>query len=375
MESRYDSCVNVEHTRNRLLSSCEQLKATKEDPVAEPCGDTAVGVKGHAETDTSTWQVTTESGVKFCDVTGATQALQSIWESLIIPIKYPSIFRQVKASPWKAVLLYGPPGTGKSMIARATAGESSANFYSASCADLTSKWVGGSEKLMHSLFNHARDNSPAIIFFDEIDSVAGVRDSQKSIADQRLTNQLLIELDACSQRDSSKSVFVIAATNLPWQIDMAVMRRFPKRVYIALPGPTERETMLIRALAGIVSLSVEEVEQLVVSTDGFSGADIANIVNDVALEPLRMLMDSKDFIVGGADPQSVEGLFPTSPCVVAPAYLLSNTTFQEAITQFPEEVFRVPNVSFAMVTACVCAASASVDVAAVKKYQEYVFGR
>lgn len=321
MESKYDGFNKITNTRNILLATCEELQGRALDPSPGPAclspkhvvmpvsPSTSTSESAHtpaaASTDTDTgvdidahalWSFSgADTGVRFSDITGAQEALQTIRESLILPVKFPTIFRQVRAKAWKALMLYGPPGTGKSMIARATASESSANFYNACCAELTSKWVGGSEKLMKSLFAHACANSPSIVFFDEIDSIAGVRDSQKSIADQRLTNQMLIELDGCVH--SNENVFVMAATNLPWQIDVAVLRRFPKRIYISLPGDDARGALFCNACVDFIIFTPYEITQIVSCTSGFSGADICNIVNDVGLEPLRLLTSASSFIV------------------------------------------------------------------------------
>ena len=315
MDARYDGCPEIKSARNTLLATCEKFQASSTVVASVLAQSPVVDANAYAggeqsEDANATWSISEASGVRFSDITGAHEALQTIRESLIVPVKFPSIFKQVRAKAWKAVLLYGPPGTGKSMIARATASESSANFYNACCAELTSKWVGGSEKLMKSLFAHARAHRPAIVFFDEIDSVAGMRDSQKSIADQRLTNQMLIELDACVHGGDEEPVFVMAATNLPWQIDMAVMRRFPKRIYIALPEDVARGKLFQNACIDSIIFNPAQLDLVVASTRGFSGADICNIVNDVGLEPLRLLTGATAFVVTvAADSGEVECVF------------------------------------------------------------------
>jgi len=181
------------------------------------------------------------TNVSFGDILGCAAAIDIIKEAVVIPMQFPSLFKKVNAKRSNGLILYGPPGTGKTMIARATAAEVQACFFNASCAELTSRWVGGSEKKLKSLFRAALRNTPAVIFFDEIDSIASKREGDTSIADQRLTNQFLIELD--NIHTSQAQVFVIAATNLPWQIDLAVMRRFPSSVYIPLPDPSCRGNM------------------------------------------------------------------------------------------------------------------------------------
>jgi len=398
MDTKYNAHPRIEAARNLVLAACEGLQAAARPDGAAPATLEALGEAPDrgAEGGACVWQASRATGVRFGDITGAPEALQTIWESLIVPVKFPLIFRQAKAKPWRAVLLYGPPGTGKSMIARATASESAANFYNACCAELTSKWVGGSEKLMKSLFAHAREHSPAIIFFDEIDSVAGSRDGQKSIADQRLTNQLLIELDACLH--ASESIFVIAATNLPWQIDMAVMRRFPKRIYIALPDGAGRAAMFARALADVATLryalcraatgaaprepdmpptpSDDELAHVVAATQGFSGADICNVVNDVGLEPLRLLTSATAFLVrvcpASGEVQSVEAAAAgVGGAAAAGDHVLQDTTLEAVVARFSEQRVRVGAVTYAMLAACVARGKGSVDAASVRKYEAY----
>jgi len=432
MDVRYDGCPKIHSARNTLLGMCEKFQTPATVTASVDSQSPAVGGDAYAGGETSedgnaTWSVSDASGVRFSDITGAHEALQTIRESLIVPVKFPSIFKQVRAKAWKAVLLYGPPGTGKSMIARATASESSANFYNACCAELTSKWVGGSEKLMKSLFAHARAHRPAIVFFDEIDSVAGMRDSQKSIADQRLTNQMLIELDACVHGGDEEPIFVMAATNLPWQIDMAVMRRFPKRIYIALPEDVARGKLFQNACIDSIIFNPVQLELVVSSTRGFSGADICNIVNDVGLEPLRLLTGATAFVVTVAadsgDVESVcaeiaagttsttsiqgrvkvgewESAMTAGECAVTAnksevsaarvggqdddtnvsnhqippethSYVLRNTTLELIIDKFSEHVVRVGPVTFQMVQACIQRCKASVDHANICKYEEY----
>ena len=239
------------------------------------------------------WEGMPAGDVKFDHVVGCSGAIDAIRESVVIPMQYPVLFKRLNVKRSNGIMLYGPPGTGKSMIARATAAEVKATFFNASCADLTSRWVGGSEKKLKSLFAAAVRNSPSIIFFDEVDSIACKREGDGSIADQRLTNQLLIELDKIflAQHD----VFVIAATNLPWQIDLAVMRRFPHTVYIELPNLKSRACMF-RSFFDTTACSDENIDELASIANHMSGSDIANVVNSVLFEPIRALCRATHFL-------------------------------------------------------------------------------
>jgi len=255
---------------------------------------------GHEEIGDIEWEAMKASDVKFEDVVGCSSAIDAIRESVVIPMQFPSLFKRLNVKRSNGIMLYGPPGTGKSMIARATASEVNACFFNASCAELTSRWVGGSEKKLQSLFAAAVRNSPCIIFFDEVDSIACKREGDGSIADQRLTNQLLIELDKIFL--AQNEVFVIAATNLPWQIDLAVMRRFPHTVYIQLPDVESRRRMFRSFFASHVC-SDTDIDELAQISEHMSGSDIANVVNNVLFEPIRILCRATHFYISTSPPE------------------------------------------------------------------------
>jgi SpoVK/Ycf46/Vps4 family AAA+-type ATPase len=259
-------------------------------------GDGGGGNRGTASEEIGDieWESSHKSDVNFKDVVGCTSAIDAIRESVVIPMQFPALFKRLNVKRSNGIMLYGPPGTGKSMIARATASEVNATFFNASCAELTSRWVGGSEKKLQSLFTAAVRNSPSIIFFDEVDSIACKREGDGSIADQRLTNQLLIELDKIFLAQSQ--VFVIAATNLPWQIDPAVMRRFPHCVYIELPDNDSRMCMF-RSFFGPAICTDDNIRQLAQLSEHMSGSDIASIVNSILFEPIRILCRTTHFVV------------------------------------------------------------------------------
>ena len=257
------------------------------------------------EYDDTQWETLTNTNVTFEDILGCTRAVEIIKEAVVIPMRFPTLFKKLKAKRSNGMILYGPPGTGKTMIARATASEVEACFFNASCAELTSRWVGGSEKKLKSLFKAALHKAPSVIFFDEIDSIASNREGDTSIADQRLTNQLLIELD--NIYTSQAQVFVIAATNLPWKIDLAVMRRFPASVYIPLPDYTCRRAMFSALLHDSVgAYNDAEYDKLADMALNMSGSDIANIINSIRFQPLRLLYQCNAFTYSRDGPNGVE---------------------------------------------------------------------
>ena len=179
--------------------------------------------------------------VKWTDISGLETAKDLLQEAVILPIKFPNFFNGIR-KPWKGILLYGPPGTGKTLLAKACATECEATFFSISAADLTSKWVGESEKLIKALFLMARATKPSIIFIDEVDSLVGNREnSNASESSSRMKTQFLIEMQGVGHDD--RGILVLGATNLPWSLDQAIRRRFEKRIYIALPDTESRKKM------------------------------------------------------------------------------------------------------------------------------------
>ena len=170
--------------------------------------------------------VTEKPNVKWTDVAGLEKAKEALKEAVVLPIKFPQLF-QGKRKPWKGILLYGPPGTGKSFLAKAAATETGGKFFSVSAANIVSKWMGESERLVKALFDLARKNKPAVIFLDEIDSVMSARGENDNDATRRLKTEFLIQMQGVGNDDDG--ILVLGATNIPWGLDPAVRRRFQKK--------------------------------------------------------------------------------------------------------------------------------------------------
>ena len=206
---------------------------------------------------------------------------------MILPTKFPQLFTG-KRRPFKGILLYGPPGTGKSFLAKAVATEADSTFFSVSSSDLVSKWQGESERLVKNLFEMAResDGGRAIIFIDEVDSLAGSRSEGESDSARRIKTEFLVQMDGVGK--GSTNVLVLGATNVPWELDAAIRRRFEKRIYIPLPESAARAFMVQLHVGDTPNkLTEEDFERLGDMTEGASGSDISVLVREALMNPLR----------------------------------------------------------------------------------------
>lgn len=231
--------------------------------------------------------------VTWDEVGGLEEVKKTLRESVEWPLKYPSLFDYTKAKPAKGILLYGPPGTGKTLIGKAVANASEANFIYVKGPTFFSKWVGESEKAVREIFKKARQATPTIIFFDEIDGIASSRGSTgDSGVGERVMSQLLTELDGIEEL---KGVIVIGATNRPDILDPALLRpgRFDFKLELPLPDPDSRKVILkIHTKEKPLDFSVD-ISKLAKKLDGWSGADLSSLCNKAALCAIRDYLNSK----------------------------------------------------------------------------------
>ncbi|VAH63378.1 unnamed protein product [Triticum turgidum subsp. durum] len=227
--------------------------------------------------------------VKWESIKGLETAKRLLKEAVVMPIKYPKYFTGL-LSPWKGILLFGPPGTGKTMLAKAVATECKTTFFNISASSIVSKWRGDSEKLVKVLFELARHHAPSTIFLDEIDAIISQRGEARSEheASRRLKTELLIQMDGLTKTD--ELVFVLAATNLPWELDAAMLRRLEKRILVPLPEAEARHAMFEEFLPSTPDTMEIPYDVLVENTEGYSGSDIRLVCKEAAMQPLRRLM-------------------------------------------------------------------------------------
>lgn len=248
--------------------------------------------------------------VKWSDIAGLESAKEALKEAVILPVKFPQLFKGNR-KPTSGILLYGPPGTGKSYLAKAVATEANSTFFSVSSSDLVSKWMGESERLVKQLFTMARENKPSIIFIDEVDALCGPRGEGESEASRRIKTELLVQMNGVG--NDSSGVLVLGATNIPWQLDAAIRRRFERRIYIPLPDEDARTTMFEINIGEVpCECTPHDYRVLAGMTDGYSGHDIAVVVRDALMQPIRKIQQATHF-KPVLDDENKERLTPCSP--------------------------------------------------------------
>jgi len=232
--------------------------------------------------------------ISWTDVGGLNKIKQELKEAVEWPLKFPESFTRLGIRPPRGLLLYGPPGTGKTLLAKAVAKESEANFIQVKGPSLLSMWVGKSEEGVRKIFERARQVSPCVIFFDEIDSLAGKRGAEQGQkVTERVLNQMLAEMDGI---EDLSNVIVIGATNRPDMLDSALLRpgRFDRILLVTAPEAEGREQIIKIHTKNMPLAEDVEIKQLVEKTEGYVGADIESMIREAAMLALRENMESQE---------------------------------------------------------------------------------
>ena len=231
--------------------------------------------------------------VGYDDIGGCRKQMAQIREMVELPLRHPQLFKAIGIKPPRGVLMYGPPGTGKTLMARAVANETGAFFFLINGPEVMSKMAGESESNLRKAFEEAEKNAPAIIFIDELDSIAPKRDKTNGEVERRVVSQLLTLMDGMKSRSN---VVVIAATNRPNSIDPALRRfgRFDREVDIGIPDATGRLEVLRIHTKNMKLADDVDLELLAAETHGYVGADIASLCSEAAMQQIREKMDLID---------------------------------------------------------------------------------
>jgi transitional endoplasmic reticulum ATPase len=279
-------------TASKLLELARDCQNAREENRRQPSqsrrsgggGETAQEGEGGASADQ--WIVKEKPKLRFSDVAGLEDVKEDIRLRMIYPFEHPELAKRFGINAGGGVLLFGPPGTGKTMLARATAGEVEATFFKISPADVLSKWVGEAEQNIKKLFDAASQEPRSIIFIDEIEALVPARRDEGSSVMQRVVPQILQGMEGFDQKGETKILFM-GATNVPWQLDPAVLRpgRFDEKVYIPLPDLPARRKMLDIYLSNRPLDDGIDLHDLATRLEGYSGADIKYLCDRAATVP------------------------------------------------------------------------------------------
>jgi len=245
--------------------------------------------------------------VTYDDVGGLKNVIQKVREMVELPLRHPEIFERLGIDPPKGILLYGAPGTGKTLLAKAVANESDANFFYVGGPEIISKYVGESEERLRKLFAEAQENAPSIIFIDEIDAIAPKREEVIGEVEKRMVSQLLTTMDGLKARGE---VIVIAATNRPDSIDPALRRpgRFDREIEIGVPDKVDRLEILNIHVRNMPLEKGVDVAEVAAVTHGYTGADLSLLTKEAAIKALRRVLPLINIEEETLSPQVLESI-------------------------------------------------------------------
>ncbi|KAL9375505.1 hypothetical protein Peur_032384 [Populus x canadensis] len=233
-------------------------------------------------------------GVTFDDIGALENVKDTLKELVMLPLQRPELFCKGQLTkPCKGILLFGPPGTGKTMLAKAVATEAGANFINISMSSITSKWFGEGEKYVKAVFSLASKIAPSVIFVDEVDSMLGRRENPgEHEAMRKMKNEFMVNWDGLRTKDTER-VLVLAATNRPFDLDEAVIRRLPRRLMVNLPDAPNRAKILQVILAKEDLSPDVDFDAVASMTDGYSGSDLKNLCVAAAHRPIKEILEKE----------------------------------------------------------------------------------
>lgn len=272
--------------------------------------------------------------VNYDDVGGMSETIRQLREMVELPLRYPELFTRLGVDPPKGVLLHGPPGTGKTRLAQAVANESDANFFLVNGPEIMGSAYGESEKRLREVFEEAEKNSPAIVFIDEIDSIAPKRQNVQGEAEKRLVAQLLTLMDGLQTR---ANLVVIAATNRPDAIDEALRRpgRFDREIIVGVPDESGRKEILAIHTRGMPLDDAIDLKELARTTHGFVGADLAALAREAAIEAVRRIMPQLDLDARTIPPEVLDNLLVTRTDFMDALKRIQPSAMREVMVQAP----------------------------------------
>ena len=273
--------------------------------------------------------------ITYEDIGGLDEELEKVREMIELPMRHPELFKQLGIEPPKGVLLHGPPGTGKTLMARAIANEVNAYFDTISGPEIMSKYYGESEEQLREVFEEAEENAPAIVFIDEIDSIAPKRQDAGGDVERRVVAQLLSLMDGLEERGQ---VTVIAATNRVNDIDPALRRggRFDREIEVGVPDKDGREEVLQVHTRGMPLTDDVDIEEYAERTHGFVGADIESFSKEAAMNALRRIRPEIDLESDEIDADVLESLRVTRDDFEAALRDVEPSALREVFVEVPD---------------------------------------
>src|SRR4030066_1564472 len=268
------------------------------------------------------------------DIGGLHEEIQRVREMVELPLRHPELFQRLGIDPPKGVLLHGPPGCGKTLLARAVANESEANFYSINGPEIMSKFYGESEARLREIFQQAQQNAPSIIFIDELDAIAPKREEVTGEVERRVVAQLLALMDGLSGRGN---VIVIGATNRPGALDPALRRpgRFDREIEIGVPDKQGRHEVLQIHTRGMPLAEDVDIKKLSEMTHGYTGADLSSLGRETAMEAPRRYLPQKNLEEERIPPSVLEKMQVTMEDFVNAYKEITPTAMREVYIEIP----------------------------------------